>query len=113
MRLRSRKRKPTVALEEVGLQFDETGHMVGELPPWKKLPDSLLERKELVKMLLEAAEGLPEGYREVWVLVDQEELAMQEVGEILGLSVGNVKTRLHRARMMLREVLVEKLGGRR
>jgi RNA polymerase sigma-70 factor (ECF subfamily) len=52
-----------------------------------------------------AIEGLPEGHRNVLLLRDIEELDTGEVAEMLGLTVGAVKTRLHRARAALREAL--------
>ena len=53
---------------------------------------------------------LPEHYRAILVLRDVEELPNEEVVEILGESVSTVKSRLHRARMALREVLTRRLA---
>ena len=50
-------------------------------------------------------EQLPETYREVLLLRDIEELDTQETAEMLGISTNAVKTRLHRARQALREVI--------
>ncbi|MGC9293167.1 MAG: sigma factor-like helix-turn-helix DNA-binding protein [Acidobacteriaceae bacterium] len=54
---------------------------------------------------MEALTGLPEIYREVFVLRDMEHQNIAETAEILGASVPMVKTRLHRARLMMREAL--------
>jgi RNA polymerase sigma-70 factor (ECF subfamily) len=54
---------------------------------------------------------LPEGYRNVLILRDIEELDTDETAEAMGLSVGAVKTRLHRARQALRELLEPHLRG--
>lgn len=105
MRLRSRRRRPTLSIEDLPGKYDEMGHMIDPILPWSKLPDSELDRRRLVERLLGAAEGLPEGYREVWVLADVEGLGMLEIAEILEISVANVKTRLHRARLVLRAEL--------
>ena len=54
---------------------------------------------------------MPEHYRAILVLRDVEELSNEEVAEALGESVASVKSRLHRARMALREVLTRRLGS--
>jgi RNA polymerase sigma-70 factor (ECF subfamily) len=48
---------------------------------------------------------LPEMYRDVYVLADLEGLPNAEIGELLGLSLPGVKSRLHRARLMMRDAL--------
>jgi len=53
----------------------------------------------------EKIQVLPEGYRNVLLLRDIEELDTQETAELMGISQGAVKTRLHRARLALRELL--------
>ncbi len=56
--------------------------------------------------LIEAAiAGLPEDYRDVYVLADVEELSAPAIAEILGLSTAAVKSRLHRARLWMRRAL--------
>ena len=49
--------------------------------------------------------SLPETYRDVYVLADVEGLANAEIGEMLNLSVPAVKSRLHRARLLMRHAL--------
>ena len=56
-------------------------------------------------MLQEAITGLPEKYREVFILRDVEELNIYETAAALRITVGNVKVRLHRARLMLQKQL--------
>lgn len=64
-----------------------------------------------VRLLLEAAvEALPESYRTVFVLRHVEELSTAEAAECLELSEETVKTRLHRARLALRQELLTKAG---
>jgi RNA polymerase sigma-70 factor (ECF subfamily) len=48
---------------------------------------------------------LPELYRDVYVLADVEGLPNQEIGDLLGLSLAAVKSRLHRGRMLMRDAL--------
>ena len=62
--------------------------------------------------LAELAAGLPEELHEVWALADVQHLSMQEIVELTGLHLANVKTRLHRARLLLRERLGAELGRR-
>jgi RNA polymerase sigma-70 factor (ECF subfamily) len=64
-----------------------------------------LERKEVRQMLQEAITSLPEKYREVFLLRDVEEMNIVETAAALSITVGNVKVRLHRARLMLQKQL--------
>src|SRR5262249_681311 len=69
------------------------------------MPDEMLLSMEGRLTVRRAVECLPEHYRAVLILRDVEELSSEEVAEILGESVASVKSRLHRARMALRELL--------
>jgi RNA polymerase sigma-70 factor (ECF subfamily) len=68
-------------------------------------PERQSARHELARLLEGAIDALPEGFRLVYVLRDVEGMSTQEAARSLGLEVGTVKTRLHRARAMLRERL--------
>jgi RNA polymerase sigma-70 factor (ECF subfamily) len=59
-----------------------------------------------------AIEGLPDLYREAFVLRDLEELSTAEVAQVLGVEPATVRQRVHRARLMVREYLGELAGGR-
>ena len=63
------------------------------------------EKRELRERINQAVDELPEIYRVVFQLRDVEELSTEEVSQIVGIGVPNVKTRLHRARLLLREKL--------
>jgi RNA polymerase sigma-70 factor, ECF subfamily len=80
----------------------ESTHASGrsELPP-----DDLLLSREARAMIDSAIAGLPEMYREVFVLAEVEGLPNAEIGERLEMTLPAVKSRLHRARAMLRETL--------
>lgn len=78
-----------------------------EIADWSAQPDDLLLRAELRQELDAAIRELPETYRSVLLLRDLEELSTQETAEILDLSEDVVKTRLHRARLALRQKLDE------
>ena len=66
-------------------------------------PDRILEGLQLEKLLAQAIAGLDEEHRLLIVLRDVEELSYQEIGEITSLNEGTVKSRLHRARMAIKE----------
>ena len=66
-------------------------------------PDQILEGLQLEKLLAQAIAALDEEHRLLIVLRDVEELSYQEIGEITSLNEGTVKSRLHRARMAIKE----------
>lgn len=68
-------------------------------------PDQILANKELSMVLEHAISGLPEKYRLVFILREIEEMSVRETGETLGIEEPNVKVRLNRAKIMLRENL--------
>jgi RNA polymerase sigma-70 factor (ECF subfamily) len=110
MRLRTRKRKPEHAIDDLLPQFDETGHFSREVEPIE-LPDGALERRELRTTVRRCIDLLPEPYRAVIVLRDIEELDGDETAAALGLTVSAVKSRLHRARQALRTLLQQSRLG--
>ncbi len=85
--------------------FTEEGGHGGSVRPWPKLPDSVALDAEQKKLIEEAIGQLPETYRDVFVLADVQQLPNAEIAEALDLSVAAVKSRLHRARLMMRETL--------
>ena len=90
--------------------FTEDGKHAGYVRPWPRLPDNLALDREQQQLIERAIAGLPEMYRDVFVLADVEQLPNSEIGEMLGLSVPAVKSRLHRARLALREKLGDFFG---
>lgn len=70
---------------------------------WRDIPSRELERSELRKVLTAALECLEDGYREVFILRDVQHLSSAEAATILGITEGAVNTRLHRARLQMRE----------
>lgn len=104
MKIRKRKQdERMIPLDEYMPKYDETGHRVASMPDWPARGDEVLERKELAAYLRESIGRLEPGYRTVFILRDQEGLSTEEVASILDLSVPAVKSRLHRARLFLRE----------
>ena len=92
----------------------ETGHGadVLQIPHPGRGPEEALEHREVELVLAQAIAGLAPMYREVLVLRDIEGLSAAEVAEVLGVSVDSVKSRLHRARLALRDALAPLLGIR-
>jgi RNA polymerase sigma-70 factor (ECF subfamily) len=113
---RGRRAEVEVSLEDYLPAFKADGHREGDrsllLADWSATPESELLSGEAREVLEEGLALLPEHYRAILVLRDVEELSNAEVAEVLGESVALVKSRLHRARMALREVLTRRLHGR-
>jgi len=106
MRLRAQRRHPEVSTEELPAGYLDN---FGSLPPtgdnWARRPDDELQSDELRRQIQSAADALPEIYRTVFILRDVEGLSTEETAEILDISVPTVKTRLHRARIALRDTI--------
>jgi RNA polymerase sigma-70 factor, ECF subfamily len=108
--LMRRRRERTVVMEGIdeprsGRGDDEGDYRPRDFADWREIPSEALERKEVRQRLAEALATLDRKYREVFVLRDMEHLNIQETSEALGISVASVKTRLLRARLMLRDLL--------
>jgi RNA polymerase sigma-70 factor (ECF subfamily) len=105
MKLRSRKRRPEVAIEDLLPEFDHHGQRVGIESTWEETAQDLAEREELREQVRDRIERLPEPYRTVLLLRDIEGLDTQETARVIGISGGLVKVRLHRARQALKTLL--------
>jgi RNA polymerase sigma-70 factor (ECF subfamily) len=104
--LMRRRRERTVVMEGIDdRRDDEADYAPRDFADWREIPSEALERKEIRQRLAEALGTLDRKYREVFVLRDMEHLNIQETAEALGISVASVKTRLLRARLMLRDLL--------
>ena len=86
------------------------GHGKLQIADWSSLPDDRMLRSELKGVLEQAIGELPENYRSVMLLRDVEELSTLETAQILDLTEDVVKTRLHRARLAVRQKLDEYLS---
>jgi RNA polymerase sigma-70 factor (ECF subfamily) len=108
--LMRRRRERTVVMEGIddrhsGAGEAESDYALRDFADWREIPSEALERKEVRQRLAEALATLDEKYRQVFVLRDMEHLNIQETAEALGITVASVKTRLLRARLMLRDLL--------
>ena len=104
-----KKRKPKHAPErELSLEEfmpQEGDELPDEAPEWARAPLAQVLNEELARHLKQAIIDLPKKYRMVVVLRDMEGFATEETAQILDISPANVKVRLHRARLFLREKL--------
>jgi RNA polymerase sigma-70 factor, ECF subfamily len=104
--LMRRRRGRTVVMEGIDdRREEESGYTPRDFADWREIPSEVLERKEVRQRLAKALASLDPKYREVFFLRDMEQLNIQETSEALGISVASVKTRLLRARLMLRDLL--------
>jgi RNA polymerase sigma-70 factor (ECF subfamily) len=108
MRLRKRRTGKMVSIDED--ITTEEGSMPRELADWGPSPEQQYGQSELAEILKKTVNGLPPGFRVVFVLRDVEGLSTEETAETLGLSIPAVKSRLLRARLQLRERLNRYFG---
>lgn len=105
--MRRRKKRPdTVSMDEP-VRLDDGGSVPRQFFDWCCLPERDLLSSEALQYMDEAIQLLPESLKPVFILRDIEELSTAETGDVLDLSVAAVKSRLHRARLFLRERLSE------
>lgn len=106
-RMCRRKRREHLyqSLDETPEASEETPFYPKQYADWRELPSEAAERKEVRAAVAKALDELPEIYREVFILRDVQQLDVAQTAEVLGIGQPAVKTRLHRARLMLRELL--------
>ena len=104
-----------LSLDDLMPDIDHSGgHLKLQIADWSGLPDRRMLQSEMRQVLDLAIRELPENYRPVILLRDVEELSTGDTARILDLSEDVVKTRLHRARLLVRKSLDEYLrtGGK-
>jgi RNA polymerase sigma-70 factor, ECF subfamily len=92
-------------------QNEEGDSWPKDFADWRPIPSELLEQNEVCQVVQDAINSLNPSYREVLVLRDIQHLSIKETTAILGISEANVKTRLHRARLLLRDSLAPGIDG--
>ena len=114
MHRRARARRPGESLDEFLPRFDADGRLEATPDALRVASrvEELMDRRVLATKTQEAIEGLPNLYREAFVLRDLEELSTDEVAHVLGVEAATIRQRVHRARLMVREYLSELAGGR-
>jgi len=111
MRVRSASREPVISKEDLP-QFNWLGMHRERVSPWADAPEAQAERGELRRMLSEALDELGEVDRAVVWLKDVEGLSHDDIAAATGLSVSATRSRLHRARLVLRGRFEQVLGKR-
>jgi RNA polymerase sigma-70 factor (ECF subfamily) len=115
LRRRGKRLELEVSLEDQLPTFREDGNRAGErsflLADWSASAEDGLLSDETRALVRRSIDMLPPHYRAVVMLRDVEELSNEETAEILGEPVSSVKSRLHRARMALREQLTHVMSG--
>ena len=110
MMLRKQHRRLYDSLDEP--TADEQGdYLPRDFADWKEIPIEAVQLKELREALSKALASLEPKYREVLVLRDIEHFSIAETAEALGISETNVRTRLHRARLRMRDALAPGFDG--
>jgi len=110
--LMRRRKAHSEIMEPIGERQEEDGtYTPRDFADWREIPSEVLERKEIRQKLASAVAGLAAKYREVFMLRDVQHLSIEETAEALGITQASVKTRLLRARLMLRDLLAPGLGG--
>jgi RNA polymerase sigma-70 factor, ECF subfamily len=84
-------------------ELDEDGRTVTQLVETRKNPDEVFQAGELDDVVSEVIAGLPEKFREVFVLSALQDLSYHKIAEIVGRSLPSVKTDIHRARLEVRK----------
>ena len=112
MKLRTRRRKPETSLE-LRLPGQAASERVERVIVDKQpIAEKMSLDRELGERIRASVEELPEKYREVLILSDYRELSMRDIAAALDITVPNVKTRLHRARLRVRQTLADYLDGK-
>lgn len=99
---RIRKKKPDYYLD-AEVPGTEGLDMYSQIAASDMLPEDEVEKMEMQQRVQYEISRLPEKYRSVIILRYMEELSLQEIGDILELPLGTVKTRIHRGREALRK----------
>ena len=106
MTWRKRRRHLYQSIDEDASQISEEKRFSPkQFADWRDLPSDIVEQKEIRDAVAKVLAELPEIYREVFVLRDIQHFDVAETMAVLDIGESTVKTRLHRARLMLRESL--------
>lgn len=112
--LAHRSKRATRLKYESAEPFDDTAPVMGPSGPvkrWNVAPDEPALAAEQSAVIERAINQLPEPFRDVYVLADVEGMPNVEIADMLGLSLPAVKSRLHRARLRMRDALAPHFEG--
>lgn len=107
---RLRRERPTQNLE--ALEAQQIGAQIIPFPQAGASddPEKTMAQREILRLVEQATDSLPEAFRVVFVARVIEGMSVEDTAEILALRPETVKTRLHRARRLVREQLDRKIG---
>ena len=111
-RLKYLSRRKSEAQEEYEASVDRSELSLGVTSADVSRPDHLVEGYQIERIVQLCIAELEPDFREILVLRDVEDLSYEDLSEITGLADGTVKSRLHRARSMLKAAVERKLGER-
>ncbi len=100
--LRREQKRRTISLDDV------EGESMWQLPDERYSPECEAERNEMAQELRAGIEQLSEEHRRVLILREMDGLTYEEIGTLLGLEQGTVRSRLFRARTALRKILLQR-----
>ncbi len=106
----ARRKKGEAAAGDGAVHDQQSGELMNSIPSPAPDPERQAYAGELTRALEQAVDALPEMYRTVFMLREVEGLSTSETGEGLGIGDEAVKTRLHRARAMVRSAVTARLG---
>jgi RNA polymerase sigma-70 factor, ECF subfamily len=109
-RMRQRKQHADLFEPIVESKDEEGAYTPRDFADWREIPSEALERSEIRTLLAKALASLAQKYREVFLLRDVEHMSIEETAQVLKISIASVKTRLLRARLMLRDILAPELA---
>lgn len=101
-----RRRSGIVSLDEPVAGSE--GEMSRQIPADTVDPGRDVENREMMEVLEQAIAGLPEHYRIIVLLRHQEQLSYEEISDNLGIPLGTVKARIHRARNLIKEIFAQR-----
>ena len=108
---RRRKLRQSESIAGITEDGKDSGELMETVTSSQPDPERQAYAHELQRVLEDAVDALPETYRTVFMLRDIDGLSTSETGEGLGLGEEAVKTRLHRARAMIRRAVTDRIGA--
>ena len=103
MKLRGRRKAPHIPIDEMGKADGDEIVISAIIPDKRKFADESVIERDFMRSVLKSMDELPDKYRVVFQLRDIKQFSNEEVSQMLNLSVAAVKSRIHRARLFLRD----------
>ncbi|HHU82217.1 MAG TPA: sigma-70 family RNA polymerase sigma factor [Firmicutes bacterium] len=101
---RKKRRRPFISsLDEPHPHLEQA--KTTDVPDYSNIPEDSALRQELGRTIQEALMLIPENFRVAVILCDIQGLSYEEISQVLGCSLGTVRSRIHRGRRLLRELL--------